>query len=79
MSEKLLLESHNFEGLIMAGQIKHMIDEIITKRSKGNPTIASTTKTKLILKGINPDKYTALSEDDPLVIKKLRELAKELI
>lgn len=55
-----------------------MIDTIIAKRSKGNPTIELTTKTKMILKGINPDRYTSTSEDDPVVIGKLRKVAAEL-
>lgn len=62
----------------MAGQIKTMINQILDKRSNGNEAIRSTTKTKLILKGINVDYYTAASEDDPAVIQKLKELAKEL-
>lgn len=36
----------------MAGQIKMLIDEIITERSKGNSTIAMTTRTKILIKGI---------------------------
>lgn len=62
----------------MPGQIKLMIDTIIAKRSKGNPTIQLTTKTKMILKGINPDRYTSTSEDDPVVIGKLKKVAAEL-
>ena len=55
-----------------------MLDDIISIRSKGNPTIASTTKTKLLLKGINYDRYTASSADDATVIAKLRVIAAEL-
>ncbi|HOL69975.1 MAG TPA: hypothetical protein PKW45_00910 [Bryobacteraceae bacterium] len=62
----------------MPGQIKRMIDTIIAQRSKGNPTIELTTKTKMILKGINPDRYTSTSEDDPVVIGKLKKIAAEL-
>jgi hypothetical protein len=61
----------------MSGKIKTMIDTLIEKRSKGNPTIVNTTRTKLILKGISPDNYTVLSTDDPVVIEKLNNLAKE--
>jgi hypothetical protein len=39
----------------MAGKIKKAIDEIIYQRSKGIPVIASTIKTKLVIKGINLD------------------------
>ncbi|MBN1382055.1 MAG: hypothetical protein JXA41_10295 [Deltaproteobacteria bacterium] len=62
----------------MAGQIKRMLDEIIRQRAKGDHTLTQTTKTKLILKGFNPDKYTALSEDSPEVIKKIRAVAAEM-
>lgn len=63
----------------MAGKIKSMIDDIIEKRSKGNATIANTTKTKIRLKGIDIDRYTATSEDDPVVITRLESLYKELV
>jgi len=55
-----------------------MIDTIITQRSNGNNTIALTTKTKLVLKGVNPDRFTAASDDDPAVIAKLQVIANEL-
>jgi len=61
----------------MAGQIKKMIDHIVKERSQGNSSIATTTRTKLILKGISPQKYNDLSEDDPTVIGKLESIASE--
>jgi hypothetical protein len=62
----------------MAGQIKQMLDQIIESRSQGDPFLALTTKTKLVFKGINPEKYDGNSEDDPLVITKVRQIAAEL-
>jgi hypothetical protein len=62
----------------MAGQIKSMLDAIVAQRSKGNPVIAMTTKTKLILKGVNPDLYNDLSPDDPVVMAKVRTIAAAL-
>jgi hypothetical protein len=62
----------------MAGQVKAMIDRIIEERSKGNPILATTTRTKLILKGLDPDDYNANSPDDPMLIARLRDLAAEL-
>ncbi|MBM7865970.1 hypothetical protein GTO89_06535 [Heliobacterium gestii] len=62
----------------MAGTIKCMIDAIIAKRSRGNATIAMTTRTKIFLKGINPDIYNMSSPDDPAVIEKLRGIARDL-
>ena len=62
----------------MAGKIKQMIDTIIDQRTKGNPMLAGVIKTKLMLKGIDPSKFTAQSEDDPAIIAKLDAVMKEL-
>jgi hypothetical protein len=62
----------------MAGKIKRIINEIISQRSNGNPTFILTTKTKLVLKGINPDKFTASSEDDPAMIQKVLAVARDM-
>jgi hypothetical protein len=62
----------------MAGQIKNMIDSIIEQRSRGNQTLVATTKTKLILKGFNPDKFTAAAPDDPTLIARLSIIAREM-
>lgn len=62
----------------MPGKIQKMIDTIIEVRSGGNPVFVGSTKVKMIMKGIYPDKYTVNSEDDPIVMEKLIALAKEL-
>jgi hypothetical protein len=62
----------------MAGQIRRLLDTIIVKRSKGNPTIALTTKTKLIFKGFDPDSFSGTSPDDPATIEKIKAIAAEL-
>lgn len=62
----------------MAGAIKAMCNTILEKRAGGNPTIEKITKTKLILKGVNPDQFTASSPDDQLIIAKLVQIAKDL-
>ena len=61
----------------MAGQIQRMIQTVITQKSKGNMVIANSIRTKLYLKGVAVDKYTAASPDDPAVMQKVREIAKE--
>lgn len=58
----------------MAGKIRKMIDAIIDQTAKDNPMLERVIKTKMILKGINPVKYTATSEDDPAVIAKLESM-----
>lgn len=62
----------------MAGKIKMMCTKIIEKRAGGNPVVEKLTKTKLVLKGVNPDQFTANSPDDPVIIEKLVQIAKEL-
>ena len=62
----------------MAGKIKKLLDTLIERRSQGNPSIASTTRTKLLLKGIDGSKYTAQSDDDPKVIASIIQIADEM-
>lgn len=62
----------------MAGKIKQMIDMIIAQRAKDNPMLAGIVKTKLMLKGIDPNKFTAQTADDPAILAKLEIVAKEL-
>lgn len=62
----------------MAGTIKKMLDTIIATRGKGNQVFIDATRTKLILKGLHPDRYDAGSPDDPAVIAKVRQAAQDL-
>ncbi len=62
----------------MAGRIRKMIDSIIEQRTKDNPMMAGVIKTKLALKGIDPTKFTAQSDDDPVIIGKLEAFLKEM-
>jgi len=61
----------------LAGKIKKAIDDLLKQVAKNDPVLIKTTRTKLILKGINPDKFTATSDDDPAVLQKLAAIAKE--
>ena len=61
----------------MTGKIKDLLEYIIAQRANGNATIAATTKAKIFLKGINIDRYTEISEDDPVVMEKVRQIAVE--
>lgn len=61
----------------LAGQIQRMIQTIITQKAKGNTVIANSIQTKMYLKGIAVEKFTAASPDDPAVMQKVREMAKE--
>ena len=62
----------------MAGKIKNLIDTIIENKSKGSNLIKLTLKTKLVLKGVDPDHYSETSPDNPEILEKLKELAREL-
>jgi hypothetical protein len=62
----------------MAGKIKKVIDQIIKERAKGNIILTSTTRTKIILKGIVPEKFSERSPDDPEVLAKLKDIGREL-
>lgn len=62
----------------MAGKIKMMIESIIEQRAKDNAMLQGVIRTKLMLKGIDPKKYTLQSDDDPAIISKLELLVKDL-
>jgi hypothetical protein len=48
----------------MAGRVKQLIDELIELRAGGNQGVAHFLKAHLMLNGIDPSRYTALSDDD---------------
>lgn len=62
----------------MSGQVMVLINRLIDARAKGNPVVASTTRTKLLLKGIKPDNWNASSPDDAAMIAKVRDAAREM-
>jgi hypothetical protein len=62
----------------MAGKVLQMIEFVLKQRAAGNPMLEKIIKTKMILKGINPNKYTAESDDDPEVLEQLEGMSMEL-
>ncbi|WP_419661883.1 uncharacterized protein Dvar_23240 [Desulfosarcina variabilis str. Montpellier] len=60
------------------GRTRLIIDSIITQRSGGDPMVAKTTRIKLMLKGINPDIHTLDTPDDPQIIQRLNDIAKNM-
>jgi hypothetical protein len=62
----------------MAGKIKQMIDFVLKQRAAGNSMLEKIIKTKMILKGINPSKFTLDSDDDPEVLQQLEGMSMEL-
>jgi len=61
----------------MAGKINRQLHLIITEVAKNNPIIMNTTRTKLISKGIDPNKFSLDSPDDPEILAKLKNIAEE--
>jgi hypothetical protein len=61
----------------MAGKINRQVHLIITEVSKNNPIIMNATRSKLILKGIDPNIYSLDSPDDPEILEKLKNIAAE--
>lgn len=61
----------------MAGKIKSLLDQIITEKAKGDPIMEKLTKTKLLVKGIRVENYTSSSDDDPVVLQKLQQVAQD--
>lgn len=72
------LQEEKFSGSAKQGprgQIRSLILEIIDRRSRGNPIIAKTIRSKLLLKGIDVDRYGPDTPDDPAVLEKIKNLA----
>jgi len=61
------------------GNIKKIIDAIIVRKGRGEPLLIISVKKKLVLKGINPAKYSSETIDDPVVLRKLQELINEIM
>ena len=71
-------ESTNIRRKDVAGEIKRLLDLIIEQRSRGSETIRQTTRVKLMLKGVPPDRYNQDSPDDPEIIARLKTIASEM-
>jgi hypothetical protein len=55
-----------------------MLDTIIAKRSKGNKIMLDIIHTRLVLRGLDPDKFSSTTPDDAELIDRVRNLAAEL-
>jgi hypothetical protein len=61
----------------VTGTVKSMLETIISVRGKTNPTFVEATRAKLILKGLNPARFTASTPDDPQLVARVRAVAAE--
>jgi hypothetical protein len=60
------------------GKTKQLIEKLIWERSKGDPFMESSTRIKLLMKGIDPLKIDDDTPDDPEILKKVHEVADAL-
>jgi hypothetical protein len=61
----------------VTGTVKRVLDAIIAARGKDNATFVEATRAKLILKGMNPAKFTEATPDDPATVDRARKIAAE--
>lgn len=61
----------------MAGTVKRVLEAIVAARGQGNATFIEATRAKLILKGMNPAKFSETTPDDPAQVARARKLATE--
>jgi hypothetical protein len=59
----------------MTGTARKMIDTIIAEKAQGDKTIEKSVRVKLILGGIMVDRLTDATPDDPVLIKKIKNVA----
>lgn len=62
----------------MAGTVSKIIDRIKNVRSSGNPVVALTVETRLVLQGFDPERFDADTPDDAGQLARLREIAREM-
>jgi hypothetical protein len=61
----------------MAGKVRKLIDELIALRTQGSPAMGHFVRVNLHLRGIDPDVYTGMSEDEPAKIALLEAMIHE--
>ncbi len=62
----------------MAGQIKQLIDKLIELRTNGDRGLVAPIKIKLIMKGVDPDLFDANSPDNPMIMQRVKTIAKDM-
>jgi hypothetical protein len=60
------------------GRIRQMLDRILQHPSPGGDSRVMALRTKLLLRGIDPEAYTDQSPDDPVVLRQVEEIAHRL-
>ena len=62
----------------MAGQVRALLNRIIEFRTRGNPFLVPFVRARIMLKGICPENYDETSEDDPVMISRVKMLAVDM-
>jgi hypothetical protein len=60
------------------GRIRQMLDRILQLTAPGGNSRVMALRTKLLLRGIDPEAYTHQTPDDPAVLRKVEEIAHRL-
>lgn len=60
------------------GRTKRILDRILEQRSAEGPARTMALRTKLLLRGIDPENFTARTPDDPAVLRQVREIARRM-
>jgi len=60
------------------GRMKKLLDTLIERRAKGDSFLETSTKFKLMLKGVDPDKITVNTPDDEKIIAIIYEIAQKV-
>ena len=63
----------------MPGEVYKQIQNLIAEGGKNDPMTISYIRTKLMLKGIDPDKWGPNSEDSPEVLMVIERFSQALI
>lgn len=60
------------------GRIKTILDRILQQHSAEGPGRVKALRTKLLLRGIDPEAFSARTPDDPAILRQVQEIAHRL-
>jgi hypothetical protein len=63
----------------MSGQIYQQIQKLIIECGQGDPSKISFIRAKLILKGIDPNRWGPDTDDSPEILSKINHISQTLI
>lgn len=60
------------------GRTKRILDRILQQRSAEGPARTMALRTKLLLRGIDPENFTERTPDDPAILRQVQEIARRM-